>query len=93
LPGSNEQTLTPEWDTATYGDGAYLMRPATLAAAGAAGGPAGAELLYRTVDGVLTTIPLWPWPLEDRILAEDGVSVTWESGGSPWRAPPPVACR
>lgn len=90
--GSNERDLQVGWDIATYGNGAYLMRPASLATAGAGGGPAGAEILYRTVDGALTTVPLWPWPLEHRILAEAGVSVTWESGGGLWRTGPPVAC-
>ena len=85
MPGANEPQRAIAWNTATYGDGAYLMRPADAAGAGA-------EVLYRTIDGVRTTTPLWPWPMEARILAEDGVSVTWESGGGIWRAPPPVSC-
>lgn len=36
----------------------------------------GARLTNRYVDGVLTTEPLWPWPMEDRIQAELGISVT-----------------
>ncbi len=36
----------------------------------------GARLTHRYVDGVLTDEPLWPWPMEDRIQAELGFSVT-----------------
>jgi hypothetical protein len=36
----------------------------------------GARLTNRYVDGVLTDQPLWPWPMEDRIQAELGFSVT-----------------
>jgi hypothetical protein len=90
--GAGEQMFDPGWDTARYGDGGYLVRPPALATAGENGGPAGAEILYRSVNGVVTDVPLWPWPLEDRIAAEDGTSVTWETGGGIWRTAPPVAC-
>jgi hypothetical protein len=36
----------------------------------------GARLTHRYVDGVLTDIPLWPWPMEGRIQNELGISVT-----------------
>jgi hypothetical protein len=36
----------------------------------------GARLTHRYVDGVLTDMPLWPWPMEERIQAELGISVT-----------------
>jgi hypothetical protein len=36
----------------------------------------GARLTYRYIDGVLTNEPLWPWPMEARIQAEMGISVT-----------------
>jgi len=36
----------------------------------------GAQLSYRYVDGVLTTQPLWPWPMDDRTQRELGYSVT-----------------
>lgn len=36
----------------------------------------GARLTHRYVDGVLTDEPLWPWPMEARIQAELGYSVT-----------------
>jgi hypothetical protein len=36
----------------------------------------GARLTHRYVDGVLTNEPLWPWPMEARIQAEMGISVT-----------------
>jgi hypothetical protein len=36
----------------------------------------GARLTHRYIDGVLTGDPLWPWPMEGRIQAELGISVT-----------------
>ena len=36
----------------------------------------GARLTHRYVDGELTDEPLWPWPMESRIQAERGISVT-----------------
>lgn len=36
----------------------------------------GARLANRYVDGVLTDVPLWPWPMEARAQAELGVSIT-----------------
>lgn len=45
----------------------------------------GAEVLYRYKDGALTRQRLWPWPMEDRIRAETGISVTWEAQGGLWR--------
>lgn len=37
---------------------------------------AGARINNRYVDGVLTSQPLWPWPMEGRIQAELGFSLT-----------------
>ena len=34
---------------------------------------------------MLTNKPLWPWPMEERVKAESGVSVTWESDGGLWK--------
>lgn len=36
---------------------------------------AGARLTHRYVDGVLTNVPLWPWPMAGRIQAELGISI------------------
>jgi len=36
----------------------------------------GARLTNRYVDGVMTNEPLWPWPMEERIQSEQGISVT-----------------
>ena len=36
----------------------------------------GARLTHRYVDGVLTNVPLWPWPMEERIQDELGFSLT-----------------
>ena len=40
----------------------------------------GARLANRYIDGVLTDQPLWPWPMEERIKAELGYSVTCRMG-------------
>ena len=36
----------------------------------------GARLSHRYENGVLTDQPLWPWPMESRVQAELGISVT-----------------
>jgi len=36
----------------------------------------GARLTHRYVDGRLTDEPLWPWPMEDRVQTELGLSPT-----------------
>ena len=85
-PGANEANLQVDWDTATYGDGAYLMASRTsLATAGTSQALIGADILYRYENGMLTDIPLWPWPMEDRIKQETGVSVTWASANGIWK--------
>lgn len=78
--GAHDTHVAPDWQTSKYGKGAYLMHPANLAHAGSGGGPIGAEVLYRYVDGKKTSVPLWPWPMEARICAETGYSVTYEDG-------------
>jgi hypothetical protein len=83
--GASELLLNPNYDTRTYGKGAYLMIPSVLAGKGEGGAGIGAEVLYRYQDGVPTGIPLWPWPMEDRIFRETGVSVTWEANGGLWK--------
>ncbi len=40
----------------------------------------GANIQYRYQDGVLTTEPLWPWPMQQRILDELGIDVMGELG-------------
>jgi len=45
---------------------------------GTAHAGAGARLAHRYVDGELTAEPLWPWPMEERIRREMGLSVTEE---------------
>jgi hypothetical protein len=77
--------MDPSFDTATYGRGAYLIGSPALAGAGEGGARMGARIVHRTIDGVLTTEPLWPWPMEDRVFQETGVSVTWEVNGGLWK--------
>jgi len=36
----------------------------------------GARLTHRYVNGVLTDIPLWPWPMDGRAVAELGFNIT-----------------
>ncbi len=92
--GTGETFVDPGYDVATYGKGAYLIRPAALKGQGDGRADIGAEVLYRYVDGVLTNEPLWAvdaasgermWPMEDRIQAEtarlfgQSISITWET--------------
>lgn len=49
------------------------------------GSSGGAAICYQYVDGVLTSTPLWPWPMDDRIKAAilaSGGSLTTYFGGS-----------
>ncbi|MDA8387663.1 MAG: right-handed parallel beta-helix repeat-containing protein [Nitrospiraceae bacterium] len=78
-------TRDPGYDTARYGRGAYLIVPPALRGRGEGGADIGASVLYRYMGGVLTGIPLWPWPMEGRILARFGVSPTWEAKGGIWK--------
>ncbi len=86
--GPYESHLSPDYNIATYGKGGYLMRAQNLKGLGESGADIGAEVLYRSVDGVLTSTPLWPWPMEDRIRTETQevlgqcVSVTYEDAGN-----------
>ncbi len=83
--GPGETTLDPGYDTGRYGIGAYLFVPPALERQGENDEDIGAEVLYQSVDGVLTDERLWPWPMEARICAEtahllgQGISVTYES--------------
>jgi hypothetical protein len=88
-------TLAANYDTATYGKGAYLMVPPSLQGVSKIDGAyhiktassrdIGAEVLFRYQDGVLSNIPLWPWPMEARIFKETGISVTWEKNRGLWK--------
>jgi len=84
---SSDKQVNPGYDTATYGKGAYLFVPqnSPLKGAGENGADMGANILYEYMNGILTNQPLWPWPMEDRIMAETGMSVTWEANGGIWR--------
>ncbi|MFH1320148.1 MAG: hypothetical protein ABII90_05770 [Bacteroidota bacterium] len=86
-PGEGDRcnSTNPEYDTSTYGKGAYLMVPTALQSVGEGGGKVGAEVLYRYQEGTISETPLWPWPMEDRIKKETGISVTYESGGGIWK--------
>ena len=73
------------FDTQRFGKGAYAMRPEPLQSSGK-DGTMGADVLYRSRDAAITDCPLWPWPMEDRIRAETGISVTWEAFGGLWKS-------
>jgi len=86
--GTNETAINPQYDTNTYGKGAYLIVPPALKGKGENGSDIGAEILYRSLNGQLTTEPLWPWPMENRILTETSISVTYEGQGGIWKVLP-----
>jgi hypothetical protein len=83
--GTGEISIAPQFNTAKYGKGAYLIAPKVLSDKGENGTQMGAQILYRCVNGKLTNEPLWPWPMEGRIKNELGVSVTWEANEGLWR--------
>ncbi len=85
LNKAGDKNITPSYDTLTYGKGAYLMVPAALKGQGEGGADIGAMALLRYQDGTLTPQPLWPWPMEERIVRETGRSITWEAGGGIWK--------
>ncbi|MDA8156639.1 MAG: hypothetical protein M0Z52_09350 [Actinomycetota bacterium] len=77
--GSGSDSFTnPNYDYSTYGLGAYLIPSSAI-------GDRGANALYEYVNGMLTSSPLWPWPMESRIQSELGMSVTWASNGGIWQ--------
>jgi Bacterial Ig domain/Chondroitinase B len=84
---SSDEQVNPGYDTTTYGRGAYLFIPQTSPSKGAGvnGADIGANILYDYVNGQLTTTPLWPWPMEGRIMAEKGKSVTYAANGGFWK--------
>jgi hypothetical protein len=85
--GATDKQANPGYDTATYGRGAYLFIPPSspLKGTGASGNDIGANIIYEYSDGLLTGAPLWPWPMENRIMSELGVSVTWAANGGIWK--------
>ena len=76
--GSSDSSLNADYNTSTYGNGAYLIPSSVI-------GNKGANALYEYVNGTLTSTPLWPWPMESRIQSELGMSVTWASNGGLWQ--------
>lgn len=82
---TGDVTTKPNYKTSTYGLGTYLTPAPNLTRQGQSGADIGAHITYEYVNGVLTSTPLWPWPMESRILADTGRSVTYASGGGIWK--------
>jgi hypothetical protein len=76
---STDLQLNPNFDLNKYGKGAYLFSPPALRGKGQNNQDIGANVLFRYRNQELTTEPLWPWPMEERICDELGISVTWEN--------------
>jgi hypothetical protein len=85
--GTGEISVDPGFKVSKYGKGGYLFVPdgSPMKTAGEGGTQMGAEVLFQYKDGVLTNERLWPWPMEERVLNELGVSVTWEAQGGLWK--------
>ena len=60
----------------SYGTGQWTVNAATIYSPSEGYNGTGARLRNRYVDGVLTSTPLWPWPMEGRGLTEMGYSIT-----------------
>jgi hypothetical protein len=88
--GVNETEINPNYDTETYGKGAYLIVPPALKGKGEGGLDIGAEIIFQYLNGEITNEPLWPWPMEERILRETGISVTYENHGGIWKKLPDI---
>ena len=95
-----DTTTTHGWTVTSYVHGTSL---ASVTAAGANPwtGTTGAQVCKRYENGVLTQTPLWPWPMNDRILAATGyagaynmatgcVGCTW-SGQARVHVSPPMS--
>ena len=77
LTGSNVLNINPAYDTATYYYGAYLFPSANLLTAGSGGTPIGAKVVCQyDVNGAITNVNLWPWPMNQRISDEMGIDIT-----------------
>jgi len=83
--GAGNLFINPGYDVLKYGDGAYLMYAPNLLGKGEGGQNMGADIRFCSVNGKLTNTPLWPWPMESRIVNEIGVSVTWAANGGIWK--------
>jgi hypothetical protein len=79
--GPQNTSTALAWKTATYGKGAYLMG-ASNAPLGNDGKPIGAHVLYESVNDTLTSTPLWPFPMEDRIWSETGNPALFQNANS-----------
>lgn len=85
---THEIQTNPNYDISTYGLGAYLVVPDVLKGNGESGANIGAEVLYEYQNGILTGIPLWPWPMEQRVINEFqgsngyGISATYSDDGN-----------
>jgi hypothetical protein len=55
-------------------------------------GTSGAQLCYRWVDEQLTTTPLWPWPMNDRIEAATESAGNYFANGGPGCEPHAGQC-
>ncbi|MDA8389004.1 MAG: hypothetical protein M0Z58_10150, partial [Nitrospiraceae bacterium] len=79
---THEIQADPGYPTSTYGYGAYLMAPSSMQGKGSGGTDIGANVIYEYVNGSLTSTPLWPWPMESRIVAAFGKSATYADDGN-----------
>jgi len=61
--GGAASTFGSDWKKSFISEGSSLS-----AVANAFTASSGANLCYRYKDGVLTTTPLWPWPMNERII-------------------------
>jgi hypothetical protein len=69
--GGAGSTISDDWDISGHlvSTGANLItNNGTIVNPSASGIDSGATIMYRYVDRVLTTTPLWPWPMNQRII-------------------------
>jgi len=81
--GTNTE-VAPAFQYGKYGLGSYLLHSEALLGTGEEANNLGAEILYRYQNGERTKIPLWPWPMEERIFRDlGGYHVTLHDFGEP----------
>jgi hypothetical protein len=61
--GGGGPSISSQWTQTAVEQGAAFAN-----LSGIYSGTAGARICNRIVDGVTTTVPLWPWPMNQRIL-------------------------
>ena len=78
IPNCTEGCLSVDPGFSPYPARLTIPDHSPMKGAGENGSDIGANICYRYENGILTDIPLWPWPMADRIKEELGIDVMAE---------------